>query len=92
MSPVLERLPARRWPAPAGDALIAVRGNYALADDGTDLQPPGYPDLFLKASSSVAGPGDVITTGTPSGVGPLIAGDTVHCTIGHIGAMSVRVR
>jgi len=252
VTPVLERLPARRWPAPAGDALIAglrgllpwleaarasaplldlervrlrspvanpgkviaVRGNYPLADDGTDVQPPEPPDLFLKAPSSVAGPGDgielgahgrrvdhevelaavigrrvergsrptaseavagycigidvtlrgpedrglrksldgytllgpwlvtvdelrdprglefelavgsetrqrsntarmrhpvdalmaaaaaymtlhpgdVIMTGTPSGVGPLVAGDTVHCAIERIGAMSVQVR
>lgn len=37
-------------------------------------------------------PGDVIMTGTPSGVGPLVAGDAVHCAIERIGAMSVHVR
>ena len=93
---VLERLPAQRWPAPPGDALIghlaglrhwieaaraaapaielervtlrspvanpgkviAVRGNYR----GTEAIVAGAaspdPELFLKAASSVAGPGD----------------------------------
>jgi fumarylpyruvate hydrolase len=37
-------------------------------------------------------PGDVIMTGTPSGVGPLAASVTVHYAIERIGAMSVHVR
>jgi 2-keto-4-pentenoate hydratase/2-oxohepta-3-ene-1,7-dioic acid hydratase in catechol pathway len=93
---VLERLPAQRWPAQQGDALIthlaglrpwieaacadapavelarvslrapvanpgkviAVRGNYReTKDEDASATPPG-PELFLKAASSVAGPGD----------------------------------
>jgi 2-keto-4-pentenoate hydratase/2-oxohepta-3-ene-1,7-dioic acid hydratase in catechol pathway len=32
-------------------------------------------------------PGDVILTGTPAGVGPIEAGDTVKCEVGGIGAL-----
>ena len=37
-------------------------------------------------------PGDVIYTGTPDGVGPIVAGDTIRAAISSIGAMEVRVR
>ncbi|MGB9068350.1 MAG: fumarylacetoacetate hydrolase family protein [Candidatus Acidiferrales bacterium] len=33
-------------------------------------------------------PGDVITTGTPAGVGPLVAGDLVEVRVGNIGSLS----
>ena len=33
-------------------------------------------------------PGDVILTGTPAGVGPLVTGDTVACTVEGIGSIS----
>jgi 2-keto-4-pentenoate hydratase/2-oxohepta-3-ene-1,7-dioic acid hydratase in catechol pathway len=33
-------------------------------------------------------PGDVILTGTPAGVGPLVNGDTVDVTIEGIGTLS----
>lgn len=36
-------------------------------------------------------PGDVIATGTPSGVGPLVAGDVVEVTIAGIGTLRNRV-
>lgn len=32
-------------------------------------------------------PGDLIATGTPSGVGPLIAGDKVEITVAAIGSL-----
>jgi 2-keto-4-pentenoate hydratase/2-oxohepta-3-ene-1,7-dioic acid hydratase in catechol pathway len=36
-------------------------------------------------------PGDVILTGTPAGVGPLVAGDEVTVAIEDIGALTNRV-
>jgi 2-keto-4-pentenoate hydratase/2-oxohepta-3-ene-1,7-dioic acid hydratase in catechol pathway len=36
-------------------------------------------------------PGDLIYTGTPEGVGPVIAGDVMTCTIGGLGTMTVAV-
>jgi 2-keto-4-pentenoate hydratase/2-oxohepta-3-ene-1,7-dioic acid hydratase in catechol pathway len=37
-------------------------------------------------------PGDVLITGTPEGVGPVVAGDTIHAQIDRIGCMSVAVQ
>lgn len=37
-------------------------------------------------------PGDLIATGTPAGVGPLVAGDVVEVSIGGIGTLSNPVR
>lgn len=37
-------------------------------------------------------PGDVIMTGTPEGVGPVVPGDTMNCYCEGIGKMSVAVR
>jgi 2-keto-4-pentenoate hydratase/2-oxohepta-3-ene-1,7-dioic acid hydratase in catechol pathway len=94
VTPVLERLPAHRWPAPSCDNLVAhldglrpwirealpaaptitldavrlrapvanpgkivaVRSNYP----GLDATEAGASELFLKSSSSVAGPSDGI--------------------------------
>ena len=36
-------------------------------------------------------PGDIIATGTPAGVGPVKAGDTVRITIDGLGEMNVPV-
>jgi len=36
-------------------------------------------------------PGDIIATGTPEGVGPVVAGDTIRITIDNIGEMKVPV-
>lgn len=36
-------------------------------------------------------PGDVIMTGTPEGVGPVVAGQDMHCSFDRIGEMSIAV-
>jgi 2-keto-4-pentenoate hydratase/2-oxohepta-3-ene-1,7-dioic acid hydratase in catechol pathway len=48
------------------------------------------PDLLVSFASSVMTllPGDVILTGTPGGVGPLRAGDTVEAAVEGIGILS----
>ena len=52
----------------------------------------GVPDLIAYASSVMTLlPGDVITTGTPAGVGPLADGDQVSVSISRIGVLSVTV-
>lgn len=48
---------------------------------------------FFEAAASVMTlePGDIITTGTPEGVGPITKGDTVRIQIDRIGEFSVQV-
>ena len=36
-------------------------------------------------------PGDVILTGTPEGVGPIVAGDEVSVTVSGIGTLTIPV-
>jgi 2-keto-4-pentenoate hydratase/2-oxohepta-3-ene-1,7-dioic acid hydratase in catechol pathway len=47
--------------------------------------------IALATSVTTVEPGDVIATGTPGGVGPLVAGDTVTIEIERVGRMSVPV-
>lgn len=48
---------------------------------------------FLSYVSSVTTlePGDIVTTGTPAGVGAIADGDTVEVVISEVGALAVRV-
>jgi 2-keto-4-pentenoate hydratase/2-oxohepta-3-ene-1,7-dioic acid hydratase in catechol pathway len=49
-----------------------------------------YPVAFLVRWISrmmTLVPGDVIATGTPAGVGPLVAGDVVETTVAGIGVL-----
>ncbi|HEV2289218.1 MAG TPA: fumarylacetoacetate hydrolase family protein [Candidatus Acidoferrales bacterium] len=50
-------------------------------------------DVIIRWISQVMTllPGDVIATGTPSGVGPLVAGDVVEVSVGGIGTLRNRV-
>lgn len=50
------------------------------------------PDMIVIASSVLTlEPGDIIATGTPAGVGPIVAGDTVTIEIERVGRMAIRV-
>ncbi len=51
------------------------------------------PKLIAYASAAYTlYPGDLIMTGTPEGVGPVVAGDVIEAEIEGIGAMTVAVR
>lgn len=74
--------------APA-DQRIRVHVNGELRQDST-LDKMVFQPRFLVAYVSrimTLEPGDVITTGTPSGVGPLLPGDTVEVSIAGLGAL-----
>ncbi len=47
--------------------------------------------ISLASSAATLYPGDIIATGTPAGVGPIVAGDAVTIDIDHVGRMSVPV-
>ena len=53
----------------------------------------GVAELIEMASSFYTlYPGDIISTGTPEGVSPIVPGDVIVATIEKIGSMEVNVR
>jgi 2-keto-4-pentenoate hydratase/2-oxohepta-3-ene-1,7-dioic acid hydratase in catechol pathway len=74
------------------DLKIAVNGEERQ-NSNTKYLILGVPQLIELASSFYTlHPGDIISTGTPEGVSPIVPGDTVVATIEKIGTMEVKVR
>jgi 2-keto-4-pentenoate hydratase/2-oxohepta-3-ene-1,7-dioic acid hydratase in catechol pathway len=74
------------------DLQIAVNGEVRQQSN-TRLMILGVAELIEMASSMYTlHPGDLIFTGTPEGVSPIHAGDSIAATIAHIGTMAVAVR
>src|SRR5208282_5236996 len=71
------------------DVLVECRVNGTVRQSaGTSLM--AYPASFLVRWISrmmTLFPGDLISTGTPAGVGPLIAGDTVEVSVAGVGVL-----
>jgi 2-keto-4-pentenoate hydratase/2-oxohepta-3-ene-1,7-dioic acid hydratase in catechol pathway len=76
------------------DALITCSVNGQLRQMGStrDLVFPVYELVAYISSIMTLEPGDVVLTGTPSGVGPLLEGDEVSVEIEGIGILTNRVR
>jgi len=68
--------------------------NGALRQDATTADMTfGIARIIAYASSVMTlHPGDVIATGTPEGVGPVVAGDTIAIEIERVGRMEIPVR
>ncbi len=74
------------------DLSITVNGEVRQRSN-TKYMILGVPELIELASSFYTlYPGDVISTGTPEGVSPIVPGDTVVATVEKIGSMEVKVR
>ena len=73
----------------AANTLVETRVNGALRQSGnTSLMI--YPCAFLIRWISrmmTLLPGDIIATGTPAGVGPLLAGDSVEVSVSGVGVL-----
>lgn len=72
---------------------IETRLNGAVVQRGSTSQfMTPVPQLleFITASMTLE-PGDVVTTGTPAGIGPMAPGDTVEVTIQGIGTLRNRI-
>ena len=69
---------------------VQTRVNRQLRQDGTTADFLFSLDVMVRFISQVITllPGDVIATGTPAGVGPLRAGDTVEVTVEGVGTLS----
>lgn len=84
---------------PAAEIGHPSKGRIWLAVNGTVKQDADISQLiwsvpeviaFVSASMELV-PGDLIFTGTPAGVGPLVAGDAVTGGIDGIGGISIRI-
>jgi 2,4-diketo-3-deoxy-L-fuconate hydrolase len=72
---------------------------FSLAVNGTVRQASNTANMIMSIPRQIAWastfytlwPGDVIMTGTCEGVGPVVAGDVMHCEIAGVGAMDVAV-
>jgi 2-keto-4-pentenoate hydratase/2-oxohepta-3-ene-1,7-dioic acid hydratase in catechol pathway len=74
------------------DLSISVNGEQRQSSN-TKYMILGVPELLELASSFYTlYPGDVVITGTPEGVSPIVPGDVVVASIEKIGAMEVKVR
>lgn len=69
---------------------VQTRVNSEIKQDGTTADFIFPVDVVIRYISEVMTllPGDIIATGTPAGVGPLVAGDTVEIGIEGIGTLS----
>jgi 2-keto-4-pentenoate hydratase/2-oxohepta-3-ene-1,7-dioic acid hydratase in catechol pathway len=73
------------------DFSLKVNGDVRQAANTRDLVID-VPGLIEMASSwYTLQPGDVIYTGTPSGVGPIVPGDVLTASVERIGTMEVVV-
>ena len=69
---------------------LSCEVNDVVRQDGNthDLVRSAHEMVAFISSVMTLLPGDVILTGTPAGVGPIVAGDMVTCTIEGIGTLS----
>jgi len=84
--------PAAQCGHPRSGAIwLQVNGQVRQAADLAGLLWP-VPQLVAMLSRSVAlQPGDLIYTGTPAGVGPLLPGDLIHAGIDGLGDIHMQV-
>jgi 2-keto-4-pentenoate hydratase/2-oxohepta-3-ene-1,7-dioic acid hydratase in catechol pathway len=76
------------------DILVETHVNGARRQSGsTSLMafPPGFLVRWISRMMTLM-PGDLIATGTPAGVGPLVAGDTVEVSVAGVGVLRNPVR
>ncbi|HEY2843660.1 MAG TPA: fumarylacetoacetate hydrolase family protein [Bryobacteraceae bacterium] len=74
------------------DLSIVLNGE-TKQDSNTRHMTLGVAELIEMASSFYTlFPGDIIITGTPEGVSPIVPGDVIVAAVGMIGSMEVKVR
>jgi 2-keto-4-pentenoate hydratase/2-oxohepta-3-ene-1,7-dioic acid hydratase in catechol pathway len=79
-------------PSSAARVVTRVNGEERQSAPLTDLMFPIAELIAYASSVFTLLPGDVIMTGTPAGVGPLVAGDEVEVEVEGIGVLRNTVR
>lgn len=83
----------RRWSGPPPQGRIALSVNGAVRQDAVVADMIwNVPEIIAEASKLWAlAPGDLIYTGTPEGVGPLVKGDAVEGEVEGVGKLAFKV-
>ena len=83
----------RRWSGPAPQGRIAVSVNGAVRQDATVADMIWNVGEIVSEASKLwtLAPGDLIYTGTPEGVGPLVRGDKVTGEVEGVGSIAFTV-
>jgi fumarylpyruvate hydrolase len=83
----------RKWEGPPPQGRIAVSVNGALRQEGAVADMIwNVAEIIAEASKLwTLAPGDLIFTGTPEGVGPLVVGDVVEGEIEGVGKLNFEV-
>ena len=83
----------RRWTGPAPQGRIAISVNGAVKQDAVVADMIWNVAEIVSEASKLwrLAPGDLIYTGTPEGVGPLVRGDRVEGEVEGVGALSFRI-
>ena len=83
----------RRWSGPAPQGRIAISINGQLKQDGKVADMIwNVAEIVLEASKLwTLAPGDLIYTGTPEGVGPLVRGDKVEGEVEGVGKLAFSI-
>lgn len=84
---------------PAGRSGHPTRGRVWLTVNGKLKQEGDLADMIWSVPETIAhlskyfelAPGDLIYTGTPEGVGPVVRGDTLEGSVEGIGDLSIRI-
>ncbi|KRB52350.1 fumarylacetoacetate hydrolase family protein [Phenylobacterium sp. Root700] len=85
--------PIRRWDGPPPQGRIAITVNGELRQEGAVADMIwNVAEIIAEASKLwTLAPGDLIFTGTPEGVGPLVVGDVVTGEVEGVGKLSFEV-
>ena len=91
-APIGTMIPAARFPDPS-------HGRVALTVNGEIRQQGDLADLIWSIAETVAflsglvrlAPGDLIFTGTPEGVGPVVRGDLLEGVVEGVGTVRTRI-
>ena len=91
-APVSAIVPTAKLDHPqAGTVWLDVNGTRKQSGDLNQMIWK-LPEIISELSKLfVLAPGDVIMTGTPAGVGPVVKGDRVECGIDGVGTLSLTV-
>ena len=83
----------RRWSGPAPDGRIRLSVNGQTRQDASLADMIwSVPEIIAEASKLWRlAPGDLIFTGTPEGVGPLLRGDAVEGEVEGVGTLAFRI-